>query len=536
VSGSPSSSHLDDNRLVAFLAGALPPQRVEEVEAHLDTCSDCRRLVAEFAATSIAPPQKDGALADEALLQAASGMPFPGQVLADRFELKRLLGRGAMGLVFAAEDRLLKVPVAIKLLSPELAAIPRFLQQLHKEIVIGRRVSHPNVCRIHDLGMSGTLHFIIMEWVEGETLEARIERGALAAEDAARILSEVSFALEAAHREGVVHRDLKPTNIMLLPGARIRVKVMDFGLAHDVESETSVHGPVGTPAYWSPEQAAGQVATPASDLFSLGVVASRLFGGDWKSRSSRTVPRPWRRVVRRCLQTQPSLRYWSAWSFRQALKRARFEARLRRHPIARLAVPAAAAAVVGAIAIVATWKDRPAPPAPATPTPVAVATTTAAALPPAMPTPPPAVPMTPARTATVTMAPSPEAIPVATPGISMASRVDELERERAQKGLLPEDLPDWSAQRAVALSGGAGADAAIGTMAAALETTRVDAEFVRKKLERLTARSHAATLGPDDSHAIEAAFADVHSAYFAGDYRKADDGLNRIAEILGAAR
>src|SRR5262249_15200496 len=145
-------------------------------------------------------------------------------------------------------DQLLRVPVALKLLLPAQAARPGLLEHLHHEIRIGRRVSHPNVCRLYDLGTHGRTHFITMELVPGQTLEACLRGGALDIPTIAEILHQVCAALDAAHRQGVVHRDLKPSNILLGPDGA--VKVTDFGLARDLEAQASRHlGPVGTPAY-----------------------------------------------------------------------------------------------------------------------------------------------------------------------------------------------------------------------------------------------------------------------------------------------
>jgi serine/threonine-protein kinase len=215
-----------------------------------------------------------------------------------------------MGMVYEADDQLLRTRVAVKLLVPEVASAPQLLEQLHREILVGRRIGHPNVCRLYDLGKSGDLHFISMEFVEGETLESCLRRGPLPPDRAIEILEQICAALAAAHAEGVVHRDLKPANVMLDEDGR--VKVMDFGLARD------------TPAYWSPEQARGEPATVASDLCALGRTALQLFGGLHTARGKRelaSVPEPYRKAIARCLELAAEDRWPSAEALRLELSR-----------------------------------------------------------------------------------------------------------------------------------------------------------------------------------------------------------------------
>ena len=266
-----------------------------------------------------------------------------------------------MGLVYAAHDRRLDTPVAVKLLLPEVAQMPELLEQLQRESLIGRRITHPNVCRVHDLeqsrGSDGRFDFITMELVEGTTLQALLSSGAIPPDEIVAILVQICAALEAAHAQGVVHRDLKPGNVML--DAQGTVKVLDFGLARDLHAERSTFGrPVGTPAYWSPEQARGEPATQASDLYALGRTALRMFGSasgsDLRAELHR-VPNRYRAIVARCLAERPDDRFASARAVRVALEAARRQ-RVTAGLARRALVVGLLAFVVGGVAI---WRSMP---------------------------------------------------------------------------------------------------------------------------------------------------------------------------------
>src|SRR5207247_2347188 len=154
----------------------------------------------------------------------------PGDVLGDRYEIIKPLGEGGMGAVYKARDRELDRLVALKLIRPELARNPEILQRFKQELILARQVTHKNVIRIFDLGQSDGIKFITMEFVEGQDLRALLkERGKFPPNEAARIMLQICRALEAAHAEHVIHRDLKPQNIML--DRKGRIYVMDFGIA-----------------------------------------------------------------------------------------------------------------------------------------------------------------------------------------------------------------------------------------------------------------------------------------------------------------
>jgi len=197
------------------------------------------------------------------------------QAVAGRYSLDRELGRGGMGVVFLARDVALDRQIAIKLLPPELAADPSIRERFLREARTAAGLSHPNVVQIHSVEERGDLVFFVMAFVDGETLGARVRRdGPLPASDVMRITQEVGWALAHAHARGVIHRDVKPDNV-LLEYETGRAMVTDFGIARVATgTDTPPSGAVrGTPQYMSPEQAAGTVIDARSDLYSLGVTA-----------------------------------------------------------------------------------------------------------------------------------------------------------------------------------------------------------------------------------------------------------------------
>jgi serine/threonine protein kinase len=198
-----------------------------------------------------------------------------GEMLADRYRIVRLLGRGGMGEVYLVHDVRLDHQVALKFLPPALAADSRRLAQFHNEVRLARRVSHPNVCRVYDIGeVTGGL-FLSMEYVEGEDLAAALRRvGSYPEQDAVELTRQICAGLGAAHDQGVLHRDLKPANIMINRAGR--AQVMDFGLAVAGQAD---HVAEGTPAYMAPEQLLGKEVTVRSDLYALGLVMYELFTG-----------------------------------------------------------------------------------------------------------------------------------------------------------------------------------------------------------------------------------------------------------------
>jgi hypothetical protein len=202
----------------------------------------------------------------------------PGTVLAGRFRVIGLLGRGGMGEVYRADDLKLGAPVALKFLPNAVANDPVRRERFLAEVRIARHVSHPNVCRVYDVAEIDGAYFLSMEYIDGEDLASLLTRiGRLPPDKALDIARQMSAGLAAAHDRGVLHRDLKPANVML--DGRGRVRITDFGLAVGAHAIALEWDASGTPAYMAPEQLAGQSASIRSDIYALGLVLYELYTG-----------------------------------------------------------------------------------------------------------------------------------------------------------------------------------------------------------------------------------------------------------------
>ncbi len=200
--------------------------------------------------------------------------------LAGRYSIERELGRGGMGIVYLARDVSLDRPVALKLLPPDRARVPETRAGFLREARLAARLAHPNIVPIHAVEEVGNFVFFAMRYVHGETLGDRIRRrGALAASDGARVIRDIAYALAYAHAQGVIHRDIKPDNILIEADSE-RAMVTDFGIAAPSSDGVAKGGRiVGTPDYVSPEQAVGEATDARSDLYSLGAVAFHCMAG-----------------------------------------------------------------------------------------------------------------------------------------------------------------------------------------------------------------------------------------------------------------
>jgi predicted Ser/Thr protein kinase len=222
-------------------------------------------------ASSISQLTSSAAAADE-------GRYLPGTLLGGRYRITVFLGRGGMGEVYRATDLMLGQSVALKFLPEEAAGNPRMLERFHGEVRVARLVSHPNVCRVYDIGEVNGTPYISMEYVDGEDLASLLLRiGRLPADKALETARKLCAGLAAAHDRGVIHRDLKPQNIMI--NKRGEVVIMDFGLAAIADQLSGAEARNGTPAYMAPEQLRGAEVTARSDIYALGLVIYELFTG-----------------------------------------------------------------------------------------------------------------------------------------------------------------------------------------------------------------------------------------------------------------
>src|SRR5579872_4972639 len=208
----------------------------------------------------------------------SEGRFLPGRLIAGRYRIIALLGKGGMGEVYRADDLTLGQAVALKFLPDQAAHDEGLLERFRNEVRIARRVSHPNVCRVYDVGDVEGQTFFTMEYVDGEDLASLLRRiGRLPQDKALEIGRQLCAGLAAAHAKGVLHRDLKPANIML--DGRGQVVITDFGLAGVADTIRGNEIRSGTPAYMAPEQLEGREVSTLSDIYALGLVLYEIFAG-----------------------------------------------------------------------------------------------------------------------------------------------------------------------------------------------------------------------------------------------------------------
>lgn len=290
----------------------------------------------------------------------------PGDVVADRFRIVRLLGMGGMGVVYHAHDTELDVDVALKLLRPELASRHDAFERFRQELLLARQVSSPHVVRIHDLVRHGEVWLISMDFVPGQSLERLLDtKGHLPPDDAIKIVRQLALGLAAAHQRGVVHRDLKPANVLITEEGEARIT--DFGVARSAGSTgITVSGVViGTPEYLSPEQARADPVDGRSDLYALGLILFEMLTGTLPFRGGTPAEMLAQRIVRdppsadtvrsdlpafavrlcsRLLELKPSRRFQSAEEVVKAIDERRVRRKMRP---GRLLAIAAVLAVIG---------------------------------------------------------------------------------------------------------------------------------------------------------------------------------------------
>ncbi len=257
----------------------------------------------------------------------------------ERYRIIGLIGRGGMGEVYRADDLKLGQPVALKFLPARLASERAWIDRFYAEVRHARQISHPNVCRVYDVGEVDGRHFLSMEYVDGEDLASLLRRiGRLPGDKATEIARQLCAGLAAAHDRGVLHRDLKPGNVML--DGRGRARITDFGLAIRAEDDKGGAEVGGTPAYMAPEQLAGRGASVQSDLYALGLVLYEVFTGrkafeaatlaEWRRKHSEEQPTApstvmkeldpaVERAILRCLEKDPAQRPRSAAAVASAL-------------------------------------------------------------------------------------------------------------------------------------------------------------------------------------------------------------------------
>ena len=328
------------------------PHCASETPAGSTVCLACRKPIDEATlihtpgTPSSRPSDGDVTIGPQAQPSGVSPVPGyglgtmpPGYVFASRYRIDRLLGAGGMGAVYQVFDQALEVPVALKVIRPDIVGTPwlahEFEQRFKQELLVARQVTHRNVVRIHDLGDSGGVKYITMQYVEGTSLAALIEQGRLPFGRVVGFAKQLAAGILAAHDAGVIHRDLKPQNILV--DAADNIYISDFGLAKSLEVTlaglTKPGEMVGTPRYISPEQIQGNPSDHRSDLYALGLILYEMVTGasPFKGHSAielmyqrvqepapdptldnHDLPQYFARVIMRLLQRDPEARYQSA--------------------------------------------------------------------------------------------------------------------------------------------------------------------------------------------------------------------------------
>jgi serine/threonine protein kinase len=314
---------------MAIPSGGVCPRCAREIQDGWLVCPACAAPLDPAPATktiAASPHQR----ASSSSASSDEGRFPAGTTLGERYRVLGLLGRGGMGEVYRAIDLKLNQGAALKFLPDAMANNPRLLERFHGEVRIARQVSHPNVCRVYDLGEIAGTPYISMEYVDGEDLGSLLRRiGRLPGDKAIEIARKLCAGLAAAHAKGVLHRDLKPANVMI--DGRGQVLIMDFGLAAIADQVEGAEVRNGTPAYMAPEQLDGREVTERSDIYSLGLVLYEMFTGKraFETRDRSAVPRVAsvikdvdpgvERLIAKCLDPDAAKRPQSALAVARAL-------------------------------------------------------------------------------------------------------------------------------------------------------------------------------------------------------------------------
>ena len=382
----PATPCLTDDTVLAFVEGRLGAEELAVCHRHFDDCEACQWLVAE-AVHAI------GATHDPAVSQPLGVSLRIGSLVGDRYRVERFIARGGMGEVYEAFDRVLNQRIALKTVKSTISDSPKAARRLKAEVQLARRVTHPNVCRLYDLGSQRLtkqveVHFLSMEYIEGISLRERLAKdGPLDVHEAIGIARQLLGGLGAAHEACTLHRDFKPDNVMLRAANREpSAVIMDFGLAWALDSEAAPRSAksneplIGTLTYMAPEQVEGTPLAIGTDLYAFGIVLFEMLTGRLPfvgespattalKRLSERAPPPSRfnpevpeyldLIVLRCLERLPKNRYASAGDVLAALDR-----RSKRKPrAARLSLAAIAAASVASAALLGIAAVRAWPPA-----------------------------------------------------------------------------------------------------------------------------------------------------------------------------
>jgi eukaryotic-like serine/threonine-protein kinase len=277
------------------------------------------------------PPAESAESASTMLVSSLAGH---GQIVSDRFRIEKLIARGGMGEVYRATDLELNRVVALKTVRSSSLMAQELRHRLRQEAQLISKLNHSGICTLYDVRQHAGVDYLVMEFLEGETLAQRLARGALSLEESVEVALQVLAALQYAHRQGVIHRDIKPGNVMLTKG---RTKLLDFGIAklaeytqtrHDPEPSSGPHTPtgvaVGTPAFMPPEQREG-IADVRSDIYAFGVMFATLLGARTDGSLEiqfdiAKIDEPFRQIIAKCLKDDPADRWQDSGDLRIALE------------------------------------------------------------------------------------------------------------------------------------------------------------------------------------------------------------------------